>query len=97
MTTENTADTRRSSHTPGSRRIEVGPLCPKLSEQLTGLGLSDEQLENLDALFDALNLCYVRGLISDSENNRGAKKLLKIVQREVSSANAKVRCEGTSE
>lgn len=62
--------------------IELGPLAPKLNEQLAILGRNQcPQLARLQLKADALSLLYVGGLLTDAEHERAGRRLLRQIQQ----------------
>ena len=57
--------------------IEVGPLCPKLAQQLAALNLPEKKIDQLQQRADAINTAYVYGDISESEWRNACKRFLK--------------------
>jgi hypothetical protein len=63
-----------------TRTIELGLLCPPLTQQLEGL-LPAEPLESLERMNRALNLVILKGIILPSEGDRARVRLMKRIQR----------------
>lgn len=61
------------------KTIEIGPLAPRISEQLK-FALPAAELEKLDGHVIALNRVYVHGLISEAEYARAGKRFFRKVQ-----------------
>jgi len=63
-------------------KIEIGPMSPKISEQLKGYA-AVELLEFFDHMADAISLCYVTNLLTTPEWNRAGKRLIAKIQKKL--------------
>lgn len=59
--------------------LTLGILEPAISDQLAGR-LSKEDAQMLDLDHDAINRCYVRGLVGDGETTRARHRLIKKIK-----------------
>lgn len=57
------------------RKLEVGPMCDRISEQLAGC-LFAHDAARLDADLHAINRLYLGGYIREREFDRAAKQLM---------------------
>lgn len=64
-----------------TKNIEVcfGPLYPSLSEQLAGVISDAASLDHFEKDRLAINRLLLRGLLSDSEADRGRRRLMKSI------------------
>lgn len=65
--------------------LNLGALCDPISKQLAGLA-SQKELARLDKMADAIVMCAVHGLLSDSEIHRARTKLVKKAAKIVAAA-----------
>ena len=71
--------------------IELGALCPKLSEQLAGLGIPKANLKFLDRCAEAVTLLYCQRLLSDLQYQIVRRALILKCQHEINQARANAR------
>ena len=64
--------------------IQLGAMCPKLTEQLEGHAPA-EKLEFLDRIADSITLLYLHGIITESQVTPARKRLMKKVEETISS------------
>jgi len=62
--------------------ISIGPCCPTLISQLHGI-IPVLTLQSLDCDCNALIRCYVRGFITDSNFERGKKRLMQHIEQAI--------------
>ena len=56
--------------------LKLGALCDPISKQIAGMA-SAEDLAKLDAMNNAINLCYIHGLVMQNETNKARRRLMK--------------------
>jgi hypothetical protein len=62
--------------------ISISALGPTLTEQCETFGLvsTGMPLERADKICHAITLCYIQGVLTDSETDRARKRLLKAMK-----------------
>jgi hypothetical protein len=65
-----------------AKTLSLGALCDPISKQLEGFA-PKEDLERFDKWHDAINLCYIHGLVGEAETERARKRLMKKIQETV--------------
>lgn len=58
--------------------VDFGALCPPIAKQLATVA-PDKDFRPLDELAEALTLCFIQGVLSESEIDRARKRLMKKV------------------
>jgi len=61
--------------------IALGALTDKLSVQLKNTGIPHEELVKFDKLANALVMCSVWGIVSDSEVAKARQRIIKLINK----------------
>lgn len=64
-------------------QIQLGALCPNLSEQLKDHAPADK-LEFLDRIADSITLLSLHGIITESQVTQARKRLMKRIEKVLS-------------